>query len=393
MRKILLIIGLLLPILLFSQGESSEEEGWFKKHWDLGGYIKYLNTTNVLKKDSVLLDNLFHNRINIEGYFRQRLTVAVEFRNQLFLGETVKAFPGGYGSFLDVDDGVVDMTWVWLDKNAVAGQTIIDRAYLNYSKGNWDIGLGRQRINWGVNLVWNPNDLFNSYQIIDFDYEERPGSDALRVQYFTKNNASIEVAFKAARDANELVGAIKYRFNKNLYDYQFLVASYETDIAFGMGWAGSIKNAGFKGEATYFQPRMDFFKTRGVFSGSIEFDYAFRKEVYLSGAFLVNTGGVNSSVLPPVLLLYSQELSARNLTPSKYSNYVHLSGTFTPGFTGGFTAIYMYGLNMAYLMPTLAYAISNNWEVDLTSQIFMGESQDEFEHFGSSVVVRLRFSY
>ena len=44
--------------------------------------------------------------------------------------------------------------------------------------------IGRQRINWGVNLAWNPNDLFNAYSLIDFDYQERPGSDAIRFQYY-----------------------------------------------------------------------------------------------------------------------------------------------------------------------------------------------------------------
>ena len=36
-----------------------------------------------------------------------------------------------------------------------------------------------------MNLVWNPNDLFNAFSFVDFDYEERPGSDALRIQKYT----------------------------------------------------------------------------------------------------------------------------------------------------------------------------------------------------------------
>jgi hypothetical protein len=63
-------------------------------------------------------------------------------------------------------------------------------AYLDYTAGKWQFRVGRQRINWGVNLVWNPNDVFNSFSYFDFDYEERPGSDAVRVQYYTGTTSS-----------------------------------------------------------------------------------------------------------------------------------------------------------------------------------------------------------
>ena len=62
------------------------------------------------------------------------------------------------------------------------------------SDEKWELTLGRQRINWGVNLAFNPNDLFNAYSLIDFDYQERPGSDAIRFQYFTNELSSFETA-------------------------------------------------------------------------------------------------------------------------------------------------------------------------------------------------------
>ena len=63
--------------------------------------------------------------------------------------------------------------------------------------GNFRQGSDRQRINWGQTLVWNPNDIFNAYSYFDFDYIERPGSDAIRLQYYPDYSSAIEMAVKA----------------------------------------------------------------------------------------------------------------------------------------------------------------------------------------------------
>ena len=75
---------------------------------------------------------------------------------------------------------------------------------------------------------------------------ERPGSDALRIQYYGKGNTSTELAI------NENIQAGLYKFNSWDYDFQTLLAKYYNDYVLGFGWAGQIKEAGFKGEFSYF---------------------------------------------------------------------------------------------------------------------------------------------
>ena len=65
--------------------------------------------------------------------------------------------------------------------------------------------IGRQRINWGVNLAWNPNDLFNAYSLIDFDYQERSGVDAIRFQYYTGEMSSIEFAIQPGENIDKSI--------------------------------------------------------------------------------------------------------------------------------------------------------------------------------------------
>jgi len=143
------------------------------------------------------------------------------------------------------DHGLIDLNWAWLDEPGIVGVSQIDRAWVKYNRQGWDITLGRQRINWGVNTFWNSNDLLNTFNLVDFDYEERPGTDAVRVQRYFKNYSSIDIAIAPSKYDSTWVGAGMYKFNKWTYDFQVLGGWWNEDVALGVGWAGNLKTASF----------------------------------------------------------------------------------------------------------------------------------------------------
>lgn len=146
----------------------------------LRGYFKAMPGIRINRDFSDSdFDNLIHNRLNLRWGITSDLNLHVEGRNRLFYNPLIKDFPM-MADMLDQDDGWVDMSWVWFHEGAWIGHSEIDRLNLSFRHNNWQIRAGRQRINWGINLVSNPNDLFNTYSFFDFDYEERPGADALR---------------------------------------------------------------------------------------------------------------------------------------------------------------------------------------------------------------------
>ena len=104
-----------------------------------------------------------------------------------------------------------------------------------------ELTLGRQRINWGVNLAFNPNDLFNAYSLVDFDYQERPGADAVRFQYYTNELSSFETAIQFGKSLDSSVIAGLWKINKWEYDFQFLIANFYSDFVLGTAWAGNLK--------------------------------------------------------------------------------------------------------------------------------------------------------
>ncbi|MFV8328270.1 hypothetical protein [Flavobacterium sp. ZS1P14] len=65
----------------------------------------------------------------------------------------------------------------------------------------------------------------------------------------------MELAYRPGKNKDEHTAAFLYKFNKWKYDFLFLGGMYQTDYVVGSGWAGNIKEAGFKGEMSYFIPK------------------------------------------------------------------------------------------------------------------------------------------
>ena len=119
------------------------------------------------------IDNLFHNRLNFKAGYGSHLNASLEVRNRLLFGETVKYFPG-YSQMIGQDRGWADFSWNLASDTSFILNTSIDRVFIDLNFGKFQATIGRQRINWGMNYVWNPNDIFNAYSFFDFDYVLRP---------------------------------------------------------------------------------------------------------------------------------------------------------------------------------------------------------------------------
>ena len=122
-------------------------------------------------------------------------------RNIMNYGMLIEEYYPFYHDAVVRDEGYADMTWSLANDTSYFAYTTLDRAYVQYTKGNFSTTIGRQRINWGISPVWNPNDLFNAFQYLDFDYEERPGADAARLEYYVGEASSVEAAFKLAENS------------------------------------------------------------------------------------------------------------------------------------------------------------------------------------------------
>ncbi|MBL6448087.1 hypothetical protein JMN32_17345 [Fulvivirga sp. 29W222] len=352
------------------------------------GYVKDLQSLNYTENFAYLTTgNLIHNRINLKWQPAEHITAVMEFRNRLFWGEEVALTPG-FSSQLRNANEAADLSFNWIDKEQMVLNTSIDRLYVVYDKVNWNARIGRQRINWGIGTTWNPNDLFNTFNFLDFDYEERPGADAVRLQYFTGLMDNIELAISAGDESYEMIAAMKYFANIANYDFQIIAGWFQQQPTLGVGWSGIIKESGFRGEAQYYFPKN---KKEELINISAELDHVFEKGWYVSIGGFLNSKGIESTIELPVIA--TLQFSPKNLMPTKWNTNITFSKEITPLFTGNATVIYSPGSHLVMILPTLSYNLAENLDFNLVWQSFFSEQKAGFDDLAHRVFIRMRWSF
>jgi hypothetical protein len=384
MKKILqLFYALLLGVELCAQ-DSSEAP----KKFQFNGYIKNLQTLNFDKdfKENIS-GNLVHNRLNFKWKPDAKFTAVAEFRNRLFWGEEVKTTPR-FSKLLRNENEKINLQKAWIDKPSLVVHSNTERLYVDYKEDKINVRIGRQRINWGIASNWNPNDIFNVFNFLDFDYEERPGVDGGKLLYVFNNSFSTEVAYAHTGKKNGSVAALKYGMNKWNYDFQLITGWYNEHPTVGAGWAGYIKDAGFKGEMQYFFGLGD---STDHFNLSLEGDYMLKSGWYINSSVLFNSNGLYRPVedLSKINLRFSPE----NLMPTKWNIMLSGSRAFSPLFTGTASVLYAPGTNFLIVLPSAQYNMATNLDISLVWQSFFTELQNRFEAINHRCFLRIKWSF
>lgn len=365
-----------------------------QKRTSLNGYLKFLQTVRFERPtDNWTTDNLFHNRLNFKWYATSNLTFTAELRTRFFYGETVKAFPQ-YQDIVDNNNAyLADISAIVADGDSFFMHAIFDRLNIDWSKDKWQIRFGRQRINWGQTLVWNANDVFNAFSFFDFDYEERPGSDAVLVRYYTGATSSVEFATSFARDWKDYKIAALYRWNANNYDYQVLTGKVAGDYALGGGWSGQIGGAGFKGEVTWFEPFDAFLSGAGDVVASISADYTFRNSVFLHSEAIYNSfaSGIAPGAMALSFLLESR--TPKTLTLTEWSWFNQGSYQITPLVKAGLYTIYNPSEGSVFIGPNAEISVSDDVYLLFLGQFFAGPSDSIYGSLGFFNYLRLKWSF
>ncbi|MCK4677574.1 MAG: hypothetical protein KAT48_05530 [Bacteroidales bacterium] len=388
MKKLFLIIIFCSAIIVDTNGQEPEK----LKNWSVDGYVKYLQNVWLPNGDDTwLINNNFNNRLNFRWYPSNSFSAYVGMRNYFVYGQFVQLAYPYYAQIMDYDNGFFDMTWVLADNHSYVLATNIDRANIKYSKGNFEAIAGRQRINWGTAFVWNPNDIFNVYSYFDFDYEERPGSDAIKVEYYTGMASSAQLV-SSIDSANKLTLAGMYKFMTQGYDIQFLGGVMPDDIVIGCGWAGQVIEGGFRGEVSYFHPKNRFSDTTGLFEFVLDADYTFKNSLYIHASFLFNSNGTTGKAGGYNFLEF-RNLSVKQLSLAKYSLFGQVSYPISPLVNGSLATMFNPSDKSSFVGPSVDISLKENLDLFFIGQLFFGEPETEFGDYGYMWYMRLKWSF
>ena len=364
-----------------------------ERNWMLNGHLEYMETVwNQPGSAPWLTMGKVDNRLDFRWYPGDMFSFHIGGRNIFNYGQMVyEAYPS-FADFSSMDVGFLSLTKLWVSDSSYFFYTNIDRANVQFSKGNFETKLGRQRINWGINLIWTPNDIFNSFNYFDFDYVERPGSDAIFMEYYTGMTSSVQFAFKVD-SAEKITSALMYRFNLWNYDFQTFAGVMTDDYVAGLGWSGDIKGAGFTGEASYFIDRDKFSDTNGVLVASASINYTFRNSIFIQGSYLFNSAGTTGKAGWGSSLFLIIDVSPKVFTLAKHSIFGQVSYPVTPLIKGDLSSIWNPNDKSGYVGPSIDISLTGNIGLLLTGQVFWGEGGSEFGDYGSLYYLRIKWSF
>ncbi|MCF8367222.1 MAG: hypothetical protein K9H16_15650 [Bacteroidales bacterium] len=388
-KTLLFSIAFLTIISSYAQDSSNKVDyGTFA----LKGHLQYLeNVWNQPNTEKMGTMGSINNRLDFE-WFKSGFEANIGMRNFINYGQMVYDYYPYLADQTKQDFGFMNLTKQWFSDSSYFFTSTIDRANLSITHKNLEVIAGRQRINWGTNLVWNPNDIFNTFNYFDFDYVERPGCDALKVQYYTGMASSAQLAWKIDADNKHTIAAM-YKFNKWNYDFQFLGGKMPDDIVLGAGWSGQINGAGFNGEASWFIPTeipkgSDHYSVLVASAGA---NYTFPNSLYIHASAIYNSDGTSRKAIVGNFL--DRDINAKTLTPSRMEIFGEVAYQISPLIRGTLAGIINPFDGSAFVGPSLDISISDNVGLFLIGQLFAGDEFTEYGSYGQLLYGRLKYSF
>ncbi|MBS1904574.1 MAG: hypothetical protein JSS75_12775 [Bacteroidetes bacterium] len=377
--------GVLAFILLSLSGVARAQDDSSRRDisvHDFRGYLKQLTIFQFARSiDTVVTLGELHNRLGLSVSIGSRLELHAEARTRLYYGEGVR-----YVSDASQLVGSSNESIMWAHNRSLILHTMLDRLYLDETDGDLSVRAGIQRLNWGINTIWTPNDIFNSYNVFDFDYEEGPGAEAVRARYTIEPGLSVEGAFEN-RAWRDMTAAVRAMWNVGGYDLQALAGAFRGSPVAGVGFAGNIGDAGWKGEASYF----------GASSGHTSAVTASMTFDHVIGGYFLTLSGLYCSDVPASAAsggeLFDATRTARQLMPFRYTGYLSASKAFTPLFTATAAVLYSPTNGSLILFPSIAYSLAENVDADLTLESFFNNATGPYAAAANAFFLRLRWSF
>jgi hypothetical protein len=372
---------------------STSNAGWWNQ-FGLQGYVRetpiyWKASPYTIGSQSYRFDNLLHTRENLRWYPWAALRVGVEVKTRLYLGESAQDLQT-LTNITTLVEPYFDWTRTFVNEKRVVLTSTIDRAWADWTQGPLEITLGRQRIAWGTNLVWNPIDLFNPALPLDFDNEEKPGNDAARLEWYLGPNSELDIAVVPQRNSDSSSAAVRLKLNRWNYDWIVIGGRRGPVTVAGFAWAGSIKGGGFRGEALYSMLRSSSMDEPNYLTAALSGDYALRSSLYLHAEALYNERGTTGDAGGFRLL---EAYQRGELTPARLSLFGEAARDLSPLWRASLVGILNpYDVSW-YLGPTLTWSVLTNLDFTATGLIFGGNKGTEFGDDGEIIMGRLKFSF
>jgi hypothetical protein len=343
-------------------------------------------------------DNLLHLRQTMQWFPAPFFRADLELKTRFLAGESVRMMKDLVDTYVFVQP-YFRLTRTFVNCRHAVLVSTVDRAWVDGTFGSLDVVVGRQRIAWGTNWVWNPTDLFNPASPLDFDNEKKPGTDAVRAEWYWGPNSVLDAAVAPQRKADSTVAAVRLKTNLWRYDWSVTAGRRGPVTVAGFAWAGQVHGGGFRGEMLYSIPRDkagDEELSDGMggdddayCTAAVSGDYTFRSSLYLHGEILYNERGTTGPAGGYRLL---RAYAEAELSPARLSLFGEIARDLSPLVRVDLAGIFNPNDHSWYAGPSFTWSVLTNLDLTLTGLVFGGQQGTEFGDNGQLLMARLSLS-
>jgi hypothetical protein len=235
--------------------------------------------------------------------------------------------------------------------------------------------------------VWNPNDIFNTYNFFDFDYPERPGADAIRIQYYTSYTSSLDMALKID-SSGYLTGAGMFRFTKWNTEFQMFAGYYSNsnklivsdtlpafnwdikDLASGFGLSAGVGTVSIRSELSYLYSVLEGNDSTNQLLTSITVDYTLGSKTSMMFEFFYNSNVQLSG--SSFFGLYEENQNVKTLSFTHYNIFGQVTYPVLPILNVSVSGMYFFDEDLTgiYAGSSIDLSLSDNLTLTSVLQAF-----------------------
>ncbi len=378
-------------ILFFSLSLFCFEVDAQNKNFEINGYVSALHTSgynDAFEEWNNL--NKINNRLNLNVWLNNRISFNLEIQNRFYSGSYLSQF-NGFSQPLIATTDYFNWSHNWINNNSTVFQSRIDRLFMDFSSGMFSIRVGRQRINWGQTLVWNVNDIFNSYSFFEIDNFEKYGCDAIRMTLFPSPSSVIEATVKINSD-EEITAAVMSRFNYNEMDFQIQGGVVdEKDVVIGAGITGDYKGLTIRTECSYYHPLNQNTNDKTTLLLNAGLDYVFSNRMAIQSEVLYNQLN-NKDLTELFVVLFAAPVTSKTLSISEWSYALNWVFPVSPRLDLNISTVYFPDYSGYYLSPTIDFKLMKNLDLSGICQVYSLDYLGERNAITSGTV-RLKYHF
>lgn len=336
---------------------------------EFSGYYKnlFIDSETVFPVAEPYTLDLNRLRLELKGNLSQNMVLDLEYDTEVLFGSYLHTAQFGL-----TKNQRPDQLWdldIHYEGNGWYARGRLYRGNVDFSFGDSDLRLGRQRIAWGTGRFWSPVDLFNPPNPIALERDERPGVDAALLEHKFGPLSRLSLAYAPRHENGASRTALNWHSNAAGVDYSLIGGRFGAERVFGGDIATQLGTAGVRAELTRNNPDHAPSYWRSVFA----LDYAFANTLTLSGELYYNGGGTTDKAAYDFAALFAGRI--QNVAQ-------HYVGAFASyEITPLVKTVNYLVLNLDdrshYFSPRITVSLRANLDLTIGMQLFGGDAGTE----------------